>query len=42
MTILKILNSFILGVLLLGGVAGCAENTKRESTGEYLDDMVLT
>ena len=42
MTILKILNSFILGVLLLGGVAGCAENAKRESTGEYLDDVVLT
>lgn len=39
---LKIVNCFILGLLLLGGVAGCTENAKRESTGEYLDDMVLT
>lgn len=29
-------------VLLLAGAIGCAATTKREGTGEYFDDTVLT
>jgi hyperosmotically inducible protein len=42
MTILKFLNRFILCVLLLTVVTACTDNNKRESTGEYLDDMVIS
>ena len=42
MNTLKFLNRFLLSTLLLGSIAGCTDNVKRESTGEYLDDMVLS
>ena len=29
-------------ILLLAGVIGCAATAKREGTGEYFDDTVLT
>jgi osmotically-inducible protein OsmY len=32
----------IIGILLVMLIVGCAGGTKRESTGEYLDDSVLT
>lgn len=32
----------IIGFLLVMLIAGCAGGTKHESTGEYLDDSVLT
>ncbi len=38
----KRFKSFLLCLFLMTIVVGCTENTKRESTGEYLDDTVLT
>lgn len=38
----KLLNRLFLSVLLLTAIPACTENTKRESTGEYFDNMVLT
>ena len=32
----------LLGLLLIFSIAGCAGSKKHESTGEYLDDSVLT
>jgi osmotically-inducible protein OsmY len=32
----------IIGILLIILIAGCAGGTTHESTGEYLDDAVLT
>lgn len=32
----------IIGLLLIMLIAGCAGGSTRESTGEYLDDSVLT
>lgn len=32
----------IIGLLLIMLIAGCAGGAKHESTGEYLDDSVLT
>ena len=31
-----------MGLLLVASIAGCAGGTKHESTGEYLDDSILT
>lgn len=33
---------FFIGLLLVGFVAGCAGTMNRESTGEYVDNAVLT
>ena len=33
---------FIIGLLLVISVAGCAGGKSRESTGEYLDDSAIT
>lgn len=33
---------FLLGLLLIVTIAGCAGSKKHESTGEYIDDTVLT
>lgn len=33
---------FLLGLLIIASLAGCASSPKSESTGEYLDDSVLT
>ncbi|MEI6746759.1 MAG: BON domain-containing protein [Methylococcaceae bacterium] len=42
MTTLKFLNRLLLSAFLLSAMASCANNAKHESTGEYLDDTVLT
>ncbi len=42
MNTLKFLTRLLLSVFLLSVMVGCSDNTKRESTGEYLDDSVLT
>ncbi len=33
---------FLLGLLLIISIAGCSGSKRHESTGEYLDDSVLT
>lgn len=33
---------FLLGLLLIISIAGCSGSKRHESTGEYLDDTVLT
>lgn len=38
----KLIQSLFFGLMLLSTIPACTENTKRESTGEYLDDTVLT
>ncbi|MEI7795745.1 MAG: BON domain-containing protein [Methylococcaceae bacterium] len=42
MNILKFFSRLLLSLFLLSTFVGCADNTKHESTGEYLDDTVLT
>jgi osmotically-inducible protein OsmY len=37
-----IFKSLFLSLILLTTIPACTENTKRESTGEYLDSTVLT
>lgn len=34
--------TLILGIVLMAFVVGCASTDKRESTGEYIDDTVIT
>jgi len=36
------IRSFFIGLFLFAFVAGCAGTYKKESTGEYIDDSVLT
>lgn len=38
----KLVICFLLSLLLAASLAGCAGGTKHESTGEYIDDSVLT
>ncbi len=42
----NVIKSFFAGFVLVGCIAagsfGCAGNSKRESTGEYIDSSVLT
>lgn len=38
----KLIICFLLSLFLAASLAGCAGGTKHESTGEYLDDSVLT
>jgi osmotically-inducible protein OsmY len=38
----KLIICFLLSLLLAASIAGCAGGAKHESTGEYLDDSVLT
>ncbi|MFZ2630098.1 MAG: BON domain-containing protein [Desulfosalsimonadaceae bacterium] len=33
---------FFIGLVLVGFIAGCAGTMHRESTGEYVDDSILT
>jgi osmotically-inducible protein OsmY len=33
---------FLLALLIVGALAGCAGSKRYESTGEYIDDSVLT
>lgn len=42
MSRLKLIGRFILGLLLILVIAGCAGSPKSESTGEYFDDSMLT
>lgn len=42
MNTLKFFTRFLLTLFLLTVIVSCADNTKHESTGEYLDDTVLT
>ncbi|MGR9087737.1 MAG: BON domain-containing protein [Gammaproteobacteria bacterium] len=39
---LPLIIRFFLSFLLIVSIAGCAGSHKHESTGEYLDDSVLT
>ena len=41
MTLLKRCSAFLMAALLLSAL-GCAATSTRESTGEYLDDSVIT
>jgi hypothetical protein len=41
MTLLKRCSAFLLAALLLSAL-GCASTSTQESTGEYLDDSVIT
>ena len=34
--------STIIGVVLLSAMLGCASTAKKEGTGEYIDDTVIT
>lgn len=38
----NLLIRFLLGLLLIISIAGCSGSKRHESTGEYLDDTVLT
>ena len=38
----NLIRRFFIGFILVAFVAGCAATLKRESTGEYIDDSVLT
>ena len=38
----KVTNCFIIGFFLFAFVAGCAGTRHKESTGEYVDDSVIT
>jgi osmotically-inducible protein OsmY len=42
MSKLKLIIRFLIGFLLVLSIAGCAGSKTHESTGEYLDDAVLT
>lgn len=42
MTAKKLIKTLFFSLFLLAVLPSCADNTKRESTGEYLDDTVLT
>jgi osmotically-inducible protein OsmY len=42
MSKLKLIIRFLLSFLLVLSIAGCAGSKRHESTGEYLDDSVLT
>ena len=34
--------SAFLGIVLMAGILGCAATSKKESTGEYVDDSAIT
>jgi len=42
MKILAVFARVLMGLLLVASIAGCAGGRTYESTGEYLDDSVLT
>jgi osmotically-inducible protein OsmY len=42
MTKTNFIRQFIIGMVFVGLVAGCAGGVHKESTGEYIDDSVLT
>ncbi len=37
-----IVKQFLIGLVLAAFIAGCAGTLKKESTGEYVDDTVIT
>lgn len=39
---LKLIGRFLLSLLFIAVIAGCAGSPKTESTGEYFDDSMLT
>jgi osmotically-inducible protein OsmY len=39
---IKLIVRFLLSLLLIVSLAGCAGSKRYESTGEYIDDSVLT
>jgi osmotically-inducible protein OsmY len=42
MNMSKIASGFLIGILLATSVAGCTSTPTRSSTGEYIDDSVVT
>ena len=42
MSKLNLITRFLLSLLFIVSVAGCAGNTVSESTGEYFDDSIVT
>ena len=38
----NLITRFFIGLVFVALIAGCAGNKHRESTGEYIDDSVLT
>ena len=42
MSKLNLITRFLLSLMLVISVAGCAGNTVSESTGEYFDDAMIT
>lgn len=42
MKVKKFINCFIIGFCLIAFVAGCAGTRHKESTGEYVDDSIIT
>ena len=38
----NMIRNFLLGLILLAFLGGCAATNNRESTGEYIDDSVIT
>ncbi|WP_370690780.1 BON domain-containing protein [Methylicorpusculum sp.] len=42
MNMSKIASGFLIGLLLATSVAGCTSTPTRSSTGEYIDDSVVT
>lgn len=42
MKLTQFIKNFLVGLALVTFIAGCAGTSKRESTGEYLDDSAIT
>lgn len=42
MNMLNLITRFLLGLLLILSIAGCAGTKVSESTGEYFDDAMIT
>ncbi len=42
MNVTQFLKRFLVGLALVTFIAGCAGTSKRESTGEYIDDSTIT
>jgi osmotically-inducible protein OsmY len=42
MNLTHFLKRFLVGLALVTFIAGCAGTSKRESTGEYIDDSTIT
>ncbi len=42
MKVTQFIKRFLVGLALVTFIAGCAGNSHRESTGEYIDDSAIT